>query len=251
MQVRRTGKGCLSCIVGSRGEAAAIDPSLPPNVYVDLAAKYGWRLRFVVETHVHADHLSRARQLATETSAQLMLPPQRRVTFSFNPIDDGASISIGDATLTALRTPGHTDESTAYQLGNLVVFTGDTLFVNGVGRPDLHADPEQAKRRAASLFASLNLLRALPPAMFVLPAHASEPIPFDGRPITARLSDVELARGLVGHQEWLRRSRDVEVASDAAEFCPHRRAERAGTLPSEIRPSWRRVRIVCREVAWS
>ena len=109
--------------------------------------------------------------------------------------------------MTALRTPGHTDESTAYQLGNLVVFTGDTLFMDGVGRPDLHADPEQARRRAASLFASLNLLRTLPPGSLVLPAHASEPIQFDGRPITARLSDVEtwLADWLVSEAAFVDR----------------------------------------------
>jgi glyoxylase-like metal-dependent hydrolase (beta-lactamase superfamily II) len=92
--------------------------------------------------------------------------------------------------LTALRTPGHTDESTSFVLNDAAVVTGDTLFIDGVGRPDLHADPEQARQRARALFASLVRLRALGAGMLVLPAHASQPIAFDGRPIAARISDV-------------------------------------------------------------
>jgi glyoxylase-like metal-dependent hydrolase (beta-lactamase superfamily II) len=69
--------------------------------------------------------------------------------------------------------------------------TGDTLFTNGVGRPDLHADPEAARQRARALFASLTRLRALHPHTVVLAAHASEPIAFDGRAVAVRLGDVE------------------------------------------------------------
>jgi len=198
LQVRRTGKGCLSYIVGSGGEAAVIDPSLPADVYAGLAANHGWRIRFVMDTHVHADHLSRARQLADQTAAQLMLPAQHRVTFAFTPVADGQWVTVGDAKVTALGTPGHTEESTSFRLDAVAVFTGDTLFTKGVGRPDLHADARQARLRAAMLFASLGRLRALPSDMLVLPAHASEPIAFDGRPIAARLGDIDAWLG-----EWL------------------------------------------------
>jgi glyoxylase-like metal-dependent hydrolase (beta-lactamase superfamily II) len=78
----------------------------------------------------------------------------------------------------------------SYVLNETAVFTGDTLFINGVGRPDLHAAPEAARERARALFASLNRLRGLRPELAVLPAHASEPIAFDGRAIAARLDEV-------------------------------------------------------------
>jgi rhodanese-related sulfurtransferase len=74
IQVRRTGKGCLSYIVSSAGEAVVIDPSVSPDVYVDLARRHGWRIRHVLETHIHADHLSRARQLVEQTAGTLWLP---------------------------------------------------------------------------------------------------------------------------------------------------------------------------------
>jgi glyoxylase-like metal-dependent hydrolase (beta-lactamase superfamily II) len=190
IQVRRTGKGCLSYLVGSSGEAAVIDPSVSPDVYFGLAHRHGWSIRYVLETHVHADHLSRARELATRTDAALLLPPQQRVRFPFTPIADGERVKVGSASLTATLTPGHTNESTSYVLNETAVFTGDTLFTNGVGRPDLHADPEAARRRARALFASLRRLRELRPEIIVLPAHTSEPIAFDGRAVAAPLNDV-------------------------------------------------------------
>ena len=135
IQVRRTGKGCLSYIVSSAGEAAVIDPSVSPDVYLEFARRHGWSIRFVLETHVHADHLSRAPELARRTGATLLLPAQERVTFPFTPITHGERVLLGDASLTAVHTPGHTNESTSYVLNESAVFTGDTLFTNGVGRP--------------------------------------------------------------------------------------------------------------------
>jgi glyoxylase-like metal-dependent hydrolase (beta-lactamase superfamily II) len=190
IQVRRTGKGCLSYIVGSAGEAAVIDPSVSPGVYLELASRHGWAIRYVLETHIHADHLSRARELARQTGAALLLPAQERVRFAFRAIADGERIPLGRASLTAIGTPGHTNESTSYVLNETAVFTGDTLFTNGVGRPDLHADPQAARQRARALFASLTRLRALHPETVVLPAHASEPIAFDGRAVAARMEEV-------------------------------------------------------------
>ena len=190
IQVRRTGKGCLSYVVGSDGEAAVIDPSVSPGVYLEIASRHGWAIRSVVETHVHADHLSRARELVKRTGAALLLPTQQRVRFEFRAIADGDRIPVGSASLTAMHTPGHTTESTSYVLNETAVFTGDTLFTAGVGRPDLHADPQAARQRAHALFGSLTHLRTLRPEVIVLPAHASEPIPFDGRAVAARLDEV-------------------------------------------------------------
>jgi glyoxylase-like metal-dependent hydrolase (beta-lactamase superfamily II)/rhodanese-related sulfurtransferase len=190
-QVRRTGKGCLSYVVASNGDAAVIDPSVAPDVYLDMAERHHWSIRYVLDTHVHADHLSRARELARQTGAALLLPPQDRVGFAFIALSDGEHLNVGHATLRALHTPGHTAEGTSYVLNDAAVFTGDTLFTNGVGRPDLHADPDTARTRARALFVSLQRLRQLPPAMAVLPAHASEPIAFDGQPVGARLDEID------------------------------------------------------------
>ena len=190
IQIRRTGKGCLSYVVGSSGEAAVIDPSVSPDVYLQIANRHGWSIRYVLETHVHADHLSRARQLARLTGATLLLPTQQRVRFAFTEMADRDRVPLGSASLTAMRTPGHTDESTSYVLNDAAVFTGDTLLTDGVGRPDLHADPEGARQRARALFASLTRLRALRSHTVVLPAHASEPIAFDGRAVAAQMGDL-------------------------------------------------------------
>lgn len=190
LQVRRTGKGCLSYLFGSAGSAAVIDASLEPSVYIRLAENRGWRIRHVLDTHVHADHLSRSRVLAEETGASLWMPAQHRVQFDFSPLSDGAAIQAGSIRLSALRTPGHTAESTCYLLDDACLFTGDTLFLSSVGRPDLHANEDEARERAHSLFQSLGRLRSLPRHLLVLPGHASKPIPFDGIPVTDRLEEV-------------------------------------------------------------
>ena len=204
IQVRRTGKGCLSYLVGSRGEAAVIDPALPPEVYLDLAGRTGWGIVAVVETHVHADHLSRARQLAERGGAPLSLPATERVAYPYEPLDDGDELAIGGATLRVLHTPGHTAESACYlldALGSGAVFTGDTLFLAGVGRPDLETDAAGARARAGALYRSLRRLLALPPETLVLPGHTGEPVAFDGRAVAATLDRVgERIGGLLGSE---------------------------------------------------
>jgi glyoxylase-like metal-dependent hydrolase (beta-lactamase superfamily II) len=190
IQVRRTGKGCLSYLIGNDGQAVVIDAALPPDVYQDLAAQHGWAITRVLDTHVHADHLSRSRLLAEQTGATHQVPEQGRVTYPFIPVRDGDTLGVGSSRIVALRTPGHTLESTCYFLDGRALFTGDTLFLAGVGRPDLEASPEQARARARLLHASLQRLIALPPETIILPGHTSEPAPFDDRPIAATLGDV-------------------------------------------------------------
>lgn len=191
IQVRRTGKGCLSYVLISNGEAAVIDASLPVGVYEGIARSHRARISHVIETHIHADHLSRARQLADRIGAQLLLPKQERVAFPFTAVQHGDEIAIGNVRLVAHHTPGHTAESMSYVLTNNAVFTGDTLFTKGVGRPDLHADAAAARDRARALFHSLQEIRTLGSDVIVLPAHTSEPIAFDGRPVMSRMSSID------------------------------------------------------------
>lgn len=190
IQVRRTGKGCLSYLIGNGGEAAAIDAALPPTVYQDLAREHGWTITRVLDTHVHADHLSRSRALAEAAGATLYLPAQDRVSYPFHPIQDGDTVAIGSSRLVAMRTPGHTLESTSYLLDDRALFTGDTLFLAGVGRPDLEASAEETRARARLLHASLARLTALPAETVILPGHTSHPVPFDERSISATMAEV-------------------------------------------------------------
>ncbi len=191
VQVRRTGKGCLSYAVVSDGEALVIDAALPPDVYVELAERRGWDITHVADTHVHADHLSRSRPLAEAAGAELLLPDQQRASFPFRPLRDGDVLVIGHARLKVLRTPGHTVESTSYLLDESALFSGDTLFTDGVGRPDLEAGRQEASERAAALYESMQrLLEEIPAEAVVLPGHISRPVPFDGRAIGDSLGAV-------------------------------------------------------------
>lgn len=201
LQVRRTGKGCLSYLISAGGVAAVIDPSLDPAVYLDLARQRGWRIAYVLETHLHADHLSRARQLAEQARATLALPAAHRLAAPFAPLCDGDTIALGTAHLVVRETPGHTPESVTYQLDDAAFFTGDTLFLAGVGRPDLHADREGARWKAHALYASLQRLLALSPETLVLPGHTSAPVAFDGVPIVATLAEVRQATVLLAADE--------------------------------------------------
>jgi glyoxylase-like metal-dependent hydrolase (beta-lactamase superfamily II) len=201
IQVRRTGKGCLSYLIGCDGEAAVIDASLPPAVYQELAAERGWVITHVLDTHVHADHLSRSPLLAAVTGATLHLPAQDRVAYRFDSVHDGDTLNIGGSQLVALRTPGHTLESTCYLLDGQALFTGDTLFLAGVGRPDLEASANEARERARLLHASLARLTALPDEILILPGHTSEPAPFDEAPIVATLAAVRERVAMLGLPE--------------------------------------------------
>jgi glyoxylase-like metal-dependent hydrolase (beta-lactamase superfamily II)/rhodanese-related sulfurtransferase len=191
IQVRRNGKGCLSYVVASARQALVIDPSVESAVYAAIAERQGARIVMVLETHVHADHVSRARALAESTGATLVLPRNERMAFPYEAIDDGMVIQLGEVTLTAIHTPGHTGESTCYRLDDRALFTGDTLFIDSVGRPDLERGNEGAPTAAATLHRSLfGVLRRLPERLVVLPCHTEAGIPFDRQAVRARLGDL-------------------------------------------------------------
>ncbi|HEX9386000.1 MAG TPA: MBL fold metallo-hydrolase, partial [Anaerolineales bacterium] len=199
IQIRRVGKGCLSYLIGSQGEAAVIDAALQPDVYLDLAKSRGWSITAVLDTHIHADHLSRSRLLAEQSGATVYLPDQQRVMYRFTPLRNGSTIKVGEASLMVIPTPGHTVESMSYLLDRQALFTGDTLFLQGVGRPDLHATTEETRLHAQLLHHSLHHhLLLLPARTPVLPGHTNTPTPFDKIPLTATLGDlrnkVELLR---------------------------------------------------------
>ncbi len=172
IQLRRRGKGCLSYVVGAGSSAVVIDPSRELSRYEDAARSHGWTITHVLDTHLHADHLSGVRALASDTGAALWLNPADPFAFEFEPLVDGKTIELApgiDLRVASVSVPGHTEGSTMYQLGDYAIFTGDTLFLESVGRPDL---ADEAEGYAHHLFHSLHE-RVLPLSddILVFPAH--------------------------------------------------------------------------------
>jgi glyoxylase-like metal-dependent hydrolase (beta-lactamase superfamily II)/rhodanese-related sulfurtransferase len=189
LQVRRTGKGCLSYIISSNEEALIVDASLPVEVYQQLINKHNLTLKYVIETHIHADHLSRSMQVADFYQVPLFLPVPNKVQFSFNEVTKETIFRIGNVSVQTIPTPGHTLESVSYYIKDAVILTGDTLFIDGVGRPDLKANDIETRNRAGLLYQSLQHLMTLPGGVTILPAHTSKPVAFDGRVVAGLLEE--------------------------------------------------------------
>src|SRR5437667_4753937 len=183
VQVERFYLGCLahaSYMVGSEGVAAVIDPQRDVDIYLEAAARQGWKIEHIIETHVHADFVSGHRELAERTGAQIYLGAGSGADFPHVAVKDGDEIQFGQCCLRFLQTPGHTLESICILMNDrgepdrpAVVFTGDTLFVGDVGRPDLSATytPQQL---AAIMFQSLHQkLLTLPDDTQIFPAHGA------------------------------------------------------------------------------
>jgi glyoxylase-like metal-dependent hydrolase (beta-lactamase superfamily II)/rhodanese-related sulfurtransferase len=190
IQIRRAAKGVLSYIVGSKDEAVVIDAALDPQVYIDSAKENNWKIKYVADTHVHADYVSRTRDLAIKSGAKHLLIDKAGVDFDFTPIKPSELMSFGNTQLQFIHTPGHTCESTTFKVGDEALFTGDTLFVDSIGRPDLKAEREEAVQKTKTLYQSLNLLLRLPPTMMVLPAHTSNSVSFDDKIVGDTLEKV-------------------------------------------------------------
>jgi glyoxylase-like metal-dependent hydrolase (beta-lactamase superfamily II) len=191
IQIRRTGKGCLSYLIGSEGEAIVLDASVDPKVYTNLAKENNWLIKQVLDTHIHADHLSRSPELARRTTSELFMPDQDKVNFSFHKIHNDDTVKFGSSELKAIHTPGHTLESMSYLVNDKYLFTGDTLFTNGIGRPDLKADPDATRAKTKSLYQSLQKLLTLPGDIVVLAGHTSEPIEFDNKVVQITLGELK------------------------------------------------------------
>ena len=163
LQIRRVGKGCLSYLIKSDGEIVIIDPTIDIDVYVKAAGEN--RIVAVIDTHAHADHASGGRLLAKKLNAPYYAPGE---VGKAQKIKDGDEISFGSISLSVIAAPGHTPGSLAYKVGKFI-FTGDTLFVDAVGRPDLG---QSAAENAPILYDTIQKLLALPDETIILPAHA-------------------------------------------------------------------------------
>ena len=171
--------GCSSYLLASRqsNEAAVIDPFLNIEPYLELADDRDLRIAYVIDTHIHADHVSGNRRLAQATGGQLCLHESADVRFPFRPLRDGEELRLGQLILTVLHTPGHRPESISITVTNpprspqpSMVLTGDTMLVGDVGRPDF-GGPEGA----AALYESIQALLVLEDYVEVFPGHFEGP----------------------------------------------------------------------------
>lgn len=174
-QVVRPGTGCVSYLVADGGEAVVVDPSQYVDEYRKLAVDRDVEIVGAVDTHAHADHISGGRPIADEFDVPYYLPAADGGALeAYTPLADGESIPVGDHHLDVMATPGHTPGSATFRLNNAIL-TGDTLFIRGVGRPDLEdADKSAVREAAGELFDSLRRLRSLPDDTRVLPGHFSD-----------------------------------------------------------------------------
>jgi glyoxylase-like metal-dependent hydrolase (beta-lactamase superfamily II)/rhodanese-related sulfurtransferase len=174
--------GCLahaSYLIGSGGEAAVVDPQRDVDQYIETAAARGLTIKYILETHLHADFVSGHRELAARTGAEIVFGAEAGALFPHHAVRDGDVLKLGEIELRALETPGHTPESICWLIleeGRPVkILTGDTLFIGDVGRPDLAGGrgftPQQM---AGMLYDSLHhKLLALPDDVEVWPAHGA------------------------------------------------------------------------------
>ncbi|AEH38567.1 MBL fold metallo-hydrolase [Halopiger xanaduensis] len=178
VQYDRPSSGCLTYAIYSGDEAAVIDPLRAfADRYAEDVAYRNAELKYAVDTHVHADHVSGVRALESRTDATAVVPEgarDRGLAFDAMTFEDGDELHVGDATLTAVATPGHTSESLSYRLGD-VLFSGDTLFLEGVGRPDLERGDEGAPAAARQFYETLeDTLSELPAETTIAPGHYSD-----------------------------------------------------------------------------
>ncbi|WP_366204351.1 MBL fold metallo-hydrolase [Bacillus safensis] len=172
-QFVRMGKGCLSYMIMSNGEAAVVDAARMTEVYINFAKKHDVSVTHVLDTHLHADHISGGKKLAGQTGAAYWLPPKdaEEVTFEYKHLEEGQRITIGTSSIDIhpLYSPGHTIGSTSFIVDNQFLLSGDILFVDSIGRPDLAG---LAEDWVGDLRETLyDRYMALSKELIVLPAH--------------------------------------------------------------------------------
>jgi glyoxylase-like metal-dependent hydrolase (beta-lactamase superfamily II) len=170
-QFVRVGKGCLSYMVVSIGEALIIDPARFINEYVDAARAEGAKITHIVDSHLHADHISGGKELADKTGAAYYMTKSEGAIFDFLPFEEHEKIEFNHVQLEvlAVKTPGHTPGSVSFFVNKKLLFSGDTIFISGLGRPDLG---NKVREWANDLYDTVyNKVSEIANDVIVLPAH--------------------------------------------------------------------------------
>ncbi|MCA1055339.1 MBL fold metallo-hydrolase [Rossellomorea aquimaris] len=173
-QFVRLGKGCLSYLIESDGEAAIVDANRMTGFYTDFIDEQGIGLKAVMDTHLHADHISGGRDLAKQYDAAYYFPEKddEGVEFQYTPLRDGDEITVGAVTIKPFYSPGHTIGSTSLIVNDEFLLSGDILFVESIGRPDLAG---KAEDWVGDLRDTLyERYKSLSPVLTVLPSHFGE-----------------------------------------------------------------------------
>ena len=184
MFVEQIYTGCLAqgaYYIHSKGEALIIDPLRETQPYIERADRDGVKIKYILETHFHADFVSGHLDLAKATGAKIVFGPNANPGYDIYSAKDGEILKLGDLSIKVLHTPGHTMESTCYLLMDenqkeIAIFTGDTLFIGDVGRPDLAQKAASITQEdlAGLLYDSLrNKIITLPDSVTVYPAHGA------------------------------------------------------------------------------
>jgi hydroxyacylglutathione hydrolase len=174
--IRDEGLGNSSWLVDlGDGSALVVDPRRDPRPYLSVVERLGLRLRFVADTHLHADFVSGGRELARAAGVGILASSGAQLAFAHTPVSDGEEIGLGGLTLHVLATPGHTPEHVAFLLADagapVALFSGGTLIVGGAARPDLIA-PDQTEPLARAAWRSITeRLLTLPEDLAVYPTH--------------------------------------------------------------------------------
>jgi glyoxylase-like metal-dependent hydrolase (beta-lactamase superfamily II) len=170
-QFIRVGKGCLSYMVISGNEALVVDPSRFIDVYQQVADEEGVKITHIVDSHLHADHISGGKKLAEQTGATYYLMKSEGAVFDFEPLEQHEEITFENVKLQvlAVKTPGHTPGSVSFLVNDQLLFSGDTIFVGGLGRPDLGG---KAREWANDLYDTVyEKVASIADDVMVLPGH--------------------------------------------------------------------------------
>ncbi len=202
IQFRREARGCLSYLVVSGADALVVDPAPHVAPYVEEADRRGATIRWVVDTHLHADHLSGARALARHRRARYVWSAGARARgiADTEAGDDGASLPVGDADIRLVGLPGHTSDNMGVLVDGVALIAGDSLFADAVARPDLEVGDDGAERAARILYATIrDRILSLPAQTRLLPCHYPGGM-LDG-PIAPTLAEVRTALPLLAMDE--------------------------------------------------
>ena len=192
VQFVRVGKGCLSYIVYSKKDnsAAVFEPSIFTDEYIGYAKTNGLSIKYVIDTHAHADHFSGAMELAKKLNIDYSVNAiDVDKVFDFKSLQDTNKINLGDVEIQILKTPGHTDGSLSFLINNEALICGDLLLLESPGRPDLARTKEETIKGAEILFGTLqNVILKLDDSVKILPSHFTKT---EIRPVIMTLGELK------------------------------------------------------------